>query len=103
MPMEHPTRKLVTIITEAALERDLTRDLELLGIDGYTFSDARGRGTRGRRASTWEHNQNVRLEVLCDAALAARLIEHLRQRYYDDYAMVLWLQDVEVLRPEKFR
>jgi hypothetical protein len=27
---------------------------------------------------------------------------HLRDRYYDHYAMILYLQDVSVLRPEKF-
>ncbi len=30
--------------------------------------------------------------------IAARL----RERYYDHYAMILFLQDVSVLRPDKF-
>jgi len=100
--MDHPHRQLVTVVTEAVLERDLARDLDALGVSGYTFSDARGRGTRGRRRSGWEHTSNLRLEVLCDAALAERLVAHLRERYYQDYAMVLWMQEVAVLRPEKF-
>lgn len=35
-------RKLVTVITEANLERDLVRELDALGVAGYTVSDARG-------------------------------------------------------------
>jgi hypothetical protein len=100
--MDLHTRKLVTVITEASLERDLIRDIDALGASGYTLSDARGRGHRGVRASTWEHSANLRVEVLCDAALAERLVAHLRERYYDNYAMVLFVQDVAVLRPGKF-
>jgi hypothetical protein len=39
-------RKLVTVITEANLERDLVRELDALGVAGYTVSDARGRGDK---------------------------------------------------------
>jgi nitrogen regulatory protein PII len=95
-------RKLVTVITEAALERDLIRELTSLGIGGYTFSEARGRGSHGSRTSSWEHSQNLRLEVLCDDARAQALMQRLREGYFDDYAMIAWSHDVDVLRPEKF-
>lgn len=101
--MEHANCRLVTVVMEAALERTVARDLETLGVSGYTFADARGRGSRGVRASSWEHTSNVRLEVLCDAATAIRLMDHLREHYYQSWAMVMWAQDVEVLRPDKFR
>ena len=42
-------RKLVTIIAESSVERTLMRDLDELGISGYTISDARGGGSRGQR------------------------------------------------------
>ena len=100
--MEHAQRRLITVITETGLERQLTAALESLGV-GYTFSDARGRGSHGRRGSQWSHTGNLRLEVLCNAASAEQLVQLLRDRYFDNYAMVLWVQDVEVLRAEKFR
>jgi hypothetical protein len=100
--MEQHVRRLLTVVTEASLERSLLADLAVLGARGYTITDARGQGHRGKRALDWEHGGNIRLEVICDAALAARLVAHLRERYYDHYAMVLFVQDVEVLRPEKF-
>mgnify|MGYP000290569633 CR=1 FL=1 len=47
--MTCPTEKrtLLTLITEATIESSLLRDLDRLGVRGYTVSDARGRGSRG--------------------------------------------------------
>ena len=95
-------RRLLTVVTEASLERRLVEDLKELGARGWTITDARGQGHRGKRALDWEHGGNIRLEVICDAALADRIVAHLREIYYDHYAMVLFVHDVEVLRPEKF-
>ncbi len=95
-------RRLLTVVTEASLERRLVEDLKELGARGWTITEARGQGHRGKRALDWEHGGNIRLEVICDAALADRLVAHLRELYYDHYAMVLFVHDVEVLRPEKF-
>jgi nitrogen regulatory protein PII len=101
--MQYPIRKLVTIITEAQIERDLTRDLESHGVLGYTITDARGRGTHGERSSSWSMSGNIRVEVICEAAHADELMSYLRDRYYQNYAMVVFAHDVEVMRPDKFR
>lgn len=95
-------RKLLTVVTEAALESQLTRDLERLGARGYTISNARGKGDRGVREAGWEVDSNIRIDVVCDEATARRLAAHLQERYYDNYAMILLLSDVEVMRSEKF-
>jgi len=93
----HP-RKLVVIITESALEKALTRDVLQLGAHGYTVSDVRGRGSRGARQA----DRNIRLEVICDAAVAEKIAQHMREKYYADFAMTLFVADIGVLRPEKF-
>ena len=98
----HPSIKLLTVITEAALEHPLQRDLRSLGAKGYTISDARGKGSRGTRDADWEASGNIRLEVVGDEATVRRIAEHLQTRYYDNYAMIIWLSDAEVLRPGKF-
>lgn len=95
-------RKLLTIITEAALERTLAKDIERLGGQGYTITNARGKGDHGLRDAGWDASSNIRIEVICDEETADVLVQHLQERYYDDYAMVLYLTDVEVLRPDKF-
>jgi hypothetical protein len=100
--MEQFPRRLLTVITEAVLERELVAELEALGVRGHTITDARGRGSRGRRQSDWAQDGNIRLEVVCEPALADRVAARLRERYYDHYAMILFMQDVNVLRPDKF-
>ena len=100
--MEQFPRRLLTVVTEAVLERELLGELEALGVRGYTVTDARGRGSRGRRSSDWTQEGNIRVEIVCEPALAERVAQHLRDRYYEHYAMILYLQDVNVLRSDKF-
>lgn len=100
--MHTERRKLLTIIAEAALEQSLVKDIERLGAHGYTITDARGKGGRGIRNADWDRSGNIRLEVVCDAATAEAIAGDFRGRYYDNYAMILFIGDVDVLRPEKF-
>lgn len=95
-------RTLLTVVTEAVLEDALLRDLETLGVRGYTVCDARGRGSRGVRNGRYEEAANIRIEIICGRALAEQAAAHIQQRYYANYAMVAFLQDVEILRPDKF-
>lgn len=100
--MTHATCTLVTVITEAALESVLIRDIERLGANGYTITDARGKGSRGVRLAGWEANGNIRIEIVCQAATAEAISAYLQTHYYDNYAMILFSQPIAVLRPEKF-
>ena len=100
--MEMTNRKLLTIVTEAAIEDTLVRDLEQLGARGYTITDARGKGSGGKRDATWGPHANIRLEVLCDVVTAHAICTALRERYSDNYSMVMYVGDVDVLRPLKF-
>lgn len=101
MASEH--RKLVTIVTESVIETDLCKTLADLGASGYTVTNARGSGGRGIRDAGWSSSSNVRIEVVCDELVATRIAEHLREHYYDDFAMILFESDVRVLRPHKFQ
>lgn len=95
-------RTLLTVITEAAVEEPLLHDLDKLGVSGYTVTDARGRGSRGVRNAAWKETANIRIEVICNHALAESVVSYLQTHYYANYAMVSFKQDVEIFRPEKF-
>ena len=97
----HPLQ-LITIITESVLEHTLIEDLDRLGARGYTITNARGKGHQGLRDAAWSSDSNIRVEVLCDPHLADVIAEYLTKTYYVDYAMMLYLSDVKVLRPKKF-
>ena len=102
MSIEMSPRKLLTVISESALEDTLIGEIEALGAHGYTVTEARGKGGRGKRDAAWSPQGNIRLEVLCSEATALAISQRLRERYYDNYSMVLYLSDVSVMRPDKF-
>lgn len=95
-------RVVLTIVTESVIESALLADLDRLGANGYTVTDARGRGRRGIRDANWHESANIRIEVVCKRERAEALLAHLRDNYYANYGMVAWLHDVEVMRLEKF-
>lgn len=93
--------KLVTIVAETVLEDRLVRDLAAAGARGYTVSTARGRGSRGVRASDWEGG-NVRIEVIVSDEVSDKVLDLLAERYFPNYAVVAWVERVEVVRGEKY-
>ncbi|RAP36526.1 transcriptional regulator [Candidatus Marinamargulisbacteria bacterium SCGC AAA071-K20] len=95
-------QKIITIVTETRLESALCEDIEKLGGHGYTITDARGKGHRGVRDAVWAANANIRIEVVCEPEVAKNITEHLKKHYFDNYAMILFTGDVQVLRPDKF-
>lgn len=100
--MSANTRTLLTIITESSLENRLVSDVQKLGARGYTISDCRGKGTRGARDADWDYDRNIRMEIICTRETAESIMASLHKKYYDDFAMVIFSDDVSVLRPEKF-
>ena len=99
--MKTVTLKLVTIITEALLEDQLVREIRQLGARGYTTTEARGEGSHGVRASEWE-GKNLKIETVVSAAVADRILAHLAERYFALYAVVAYVETVEVVRGEKY-
>lgn len=100
--MPDDTRRLLTIVTESVLEQEVCEQLEDLGATGYTVTNARGKGSRGVRDAGWSSSSNVRVEIVCSEYAAQRIAEHMRRKYYDHYAMIIFEADVRVLRPDKF-
>jgi nitrogen regulatory protein PII len=95
-------KKLVTIVTEAAIEQELARELTALGAAGYTITDARGKGSRGVRDAGWKIGANIRIEVVCSETVATAISALLQERYHENYAVISFTSDVQVLRPGKF-
>ena len=96
----HP-RKLLIVIAEAALERQLVADVKRLGAHGYTVIDVRGGGARGDRGADWDADRSIQMEVICDDAVAEAIAEHIHLTYFDDYAVTVFITEVGVLRPAK--
>ena len=94
--------KLLVIIAETALERQLGEDVMRLGASGYTVCDVRGQGRHHERGAQWDADRSMRMEVLCNAHTAELIAEYAKSHYFQHYAIVLHCSDAEVMRPEKF-
>ncbi len=93
--------KLITIIADEAIKDKLISELKTVGMKGYTMSPATGEGLHSQNFSSWE-GMNVRIESLLSEEKALKLLEILSQKYFDKYGVIAFLQDVQVLRKEKF-
>ncbi len=90
-------RVCVTIIAEAVLEQRLVRDVQAVGAQGWTVSNARGQGTGSVRASEWE-GANLRLETLVAPEVADLVLDLLVRDYLPHFAVVAWTSPVQFLR-----
>lgn len=89
-------QKLLTVVTERAIEDLILKDMKRLGAKGYSLVESRGEDQRGLRHAEWEANRDVRIEVLCEEAIARAIVEHIFKAYYDDYDMTIFMSEVDV-------
>ena len=93
--------KLVTVITERLLRDRIVDELRKCGAKGFTVSDVSGEGSRGVRASEWE-GQNLRIESVVSPDVADHVVERIADDFFENYAVIVYLQDVEVVRGDKY-
>lgn len=99
--MHTATVKLVTIVAEAVLRERLITEVRELGASGYTETPVSGEGSRHLRAGEIP-GENIKLEVIVGSTAAERLLQLLQQKYFPKYAVIAYVQDVQVLRGEKY-
>ncbi len=104
--MTHKARKIV-IITEKVIADGVTKLVEACGATGYTISEAGGKGARGIRKS--ERNSvidtfaNIKIEIIVsDEKMAHDIVNKVAEKYFENYSGITFMQDVEILRPQKF-
>jgi nitrogen regulatory protein P-II 2 len=99
--MQSVMMKRVVIIGDNTVEHRLLAEIESKGATGYTCYAARGRGARGIRPRHAEPG-NTKIEVIATPEIAREIIEHVAKNYFDNYAMIAFMDDVEVLQGQKF-
>jgi nitrogen regulatory protein P-II 2 len=98
--METTPRLLLTVIAEAVLESRLIAEVKACGAKGYSVGHVTGEGATGR---TLELNgPSVRLETVVTPAVADAILDALAERFFERFAVVAWLSEVRVARPDHF-
>ncbi len=98
---KHP-KTLLVVVAEAALEKSLVRDARERGAQGWTVSEVRSAQLEGLREGAWEADRTIELRLICDAAVADAIAEHVLVSYAPHYGVALYFGDVGVLRPERY-
>ena len=99
--MDRAVMKRVVIIGDSTVEYRLLKEILALGATGYTTYRVHGEGAKGLRPRHAEPG-NTKIEVITTAEIAQNILEHVAKHYFQEYAMIAFLDDVEVLRREKF-
>jgi len=93
--------KRITIIGDVTVQYRILKEVEELGATGYTSYPVHGKGQRGIRPRHGEP-ANAKIEVVASEEVADRILEHISQHYFENYAMIAFVDEVGVLRGEKF-
>jgi nitrogen regulatory protein PII len=105
--MFHPATKLV-IVTEHFLSEDVCTIIDECGGRGYTLVPSGGKGLHHRhpmqdQATVIEGFDNVKIEVVTrDRSKADAIAERVLRECFADYPGVMYLEDVEICRVERF-
>lgn len=101
----HPAKKIV-IITEKLILEKVAHLIEECGATGYTITGAGGKGSRGVRADRGGASDafvNIKFEIITSSAeKAERIIQSVAEKFFQNYSGIVYLEDVEILRPQKF-
>jgi len=100
--------KKVVIITEAVIEEKVIQLLNTHEVKGYTvYRSLTGKGERGLRSGLGgllNFSENVCIEIIVsDELKALAIMEAVYHKFLaDKFAGIAYLEDIRVIRPEKF-
>lgn len=96
------TVKLLTITCEILAQKNIIEILKKHEITGYTTYEVDGNGARGLRGQGLKIEKNVKVEVIMREEKLQDVVEEISRTLFANFAIVLYVSDVGVVRTEKF-
>jgi len=94
--------KLLTITCEILAQKNIIEILKKHQVNGYTTYEVDGNGARGIRGQGFKNEKNVKVEVIMREEKLQDVVEEISRTLFADFALVLYVSDVSVVRTEKF-
>jgi nitrogen regulatory protein PII len=94
--------KLLTITCEILAQKNIIEILVKHDITGYTTYEVDGNGARGIRGQGLKIEKNVKVEVIMREEKLQDVVEEISRTLFANFAIVLYVSDVGVVRTEKF-
>ena len=94
--------KLLTITCEILAQKNIIDILKNHDITGYTSYEVEGNGEKGLGGQGIQAEKNVKVEVIMREEKLSDVIEDISRILFPDFAIILYVSDVGVVRTEKF-
>lgn len=94
--------KLLTIVCEIMAQNLVKEILKKHKITGYTLFEVGGMGDKGLRGRGLPEEKNVKIEIVLTEESAQKIVEEIARTMFSDYAIILYVSDIQVARTEKF-
>jgi len=94
--------KLLTVTCEFLAQKNIIEILKKHEITGYTTYEVEGNGARGFRGQGLKNEKNVKVEVIMREDKLSDIVEEISRTMFANFAIVLYVSDVGVVRTEKF-
>ena len=94
--------KLLTVTCEILAQKNVIDILSKHKITGYTTYEVEGNGARGLRGQGLKNEKNVKVEVIIGEEKLSDVIEEISRILFANFAIVLYVSDIDALRVEKF-
>ncbi len=94
--------KLLTVTCEILAQKNIIEILKKHEITGYTTFEVEGNGARGLRGQGLKNEKNVKVEVIMREDKLQDVVEEISRTMFANFAIVLYVSDVSVVRTEKF-
>lgn len=99
--MSQPNFKLVTIICEPVIASNLVSMIQIMGASGFTVTDVRGEGS-GEKSSGEVPSEKIKIEVVTGTDLAKEMMAEIGKVYFQNYSLIVYSTDIQIIRDEKF-
>ncbi len=94
--------KLLTVTCEILAQKNVIEILKRHKITGYTTYEVEGNGARGMRGRGFKNEKNAKIEVMMRENILSDVIEEISRTLFADFALVLYVSDIGIVRTEKF-
>ncbi len=94
--------KLLTITCEILAQKNIIGILNKHDVTGYTTYEVEGNGARGIRGQGLKNEKNVKVEIIMREEKIQTVVEEISRTMFANFAIVLYVSDVGVVRTEKF-
>ena len=95
--------KLVTVVGEAVIMPDIADEAMKLGATGFSMTEVNGHGSRSaRNVIETGGAKTLKAEFVVPMEVAERILTHVSHEYFEHYACIAWLSDVQVVRGQQY-